>query len=130
MIKHYLLLQYKIGHRHLTDFGVHPVFGLVGGLVLFGFISIGIFQKIAYPQYVYAVLPLALIQSFDSLNRVDFLKRCYSKKDFTTIRIVENSIIALPFFVFLCFFGMEIRSRDNAAFSCYFEAKRVLGLFV
>ena len=102
-MKEYFILQFKMLNRQLTEWGIEPVIGYIVGLFAFIGISIKLFEKFQFAEYIYIVFTLSLIIKLNEINRNDFLKLCYSKTVYTKIRIVENLIVSIAFITFLLF---------------------------
>lgn len=90
-------------NRQLTEWGIEPVIGYVVGLFAFIGISMKLFENTHFAEYIYIVLALSLVIRLNEIHRNDFLKLCYSKTDYTKIRIAENLIVSIVFIVFLLF---------------------------
>jgi len=103
MINNYLKLQFTIIKRKLTEFGINPHLGLLLLLPIFISLSYYLFSKTEFAQYIYILLALGFINKLSEANRNDFLKSIFSHKKFIAIRFIENSIIALPFVLFLLY---------------------------
>jgi hypothetical protein len=102
-MKEYFILQFKMLNRQLTEWGIEPVIGYVVGLFAFIGISMKLFEKTQFAEYIYIVLALSLVIKLNEINRNDFLKLCYSKTEYIKIRIVENLIVSIVFITFLLF---------------------------
>ncbi|MDJ1501274.1 hypothetical protein [Xanthocytophaga agilis] len=102
----YFELQYKRLNRSLSAFGLNPYLGL---LLLGAFFIL--FSKLSYTKllqlwppyapYLYALLPLAAVYTLGNKSRNNFLKNIFTKKRYLQLRLLENSLIALPFYIFL-----------------------------
>lgn len=110
MITHYFNLQRALLIRHLQGFGINPILGFMGAIVLFTIFSILFFQRVGYPHYIYSFLPMFFVGALGRQERTDFLKTCYNKKQFFIIRSLENGLIGLPFCFFLCSKGQFLIS--------------------
>lgn len=97
----YFQLQFKMLNRQLKEFGLPPWAGYLLGTIAFLGISVMLFDKVAFAPYIYAALGLSYISRLSDSARNDFLKSCYSDKDYRLIRGLENTIVALPFLIFL-----------------------------
>lgn len=90
-------------NRQLTEWGIEPVVGYLVGIFAFIGISVQLFEKTQFAEYIYIVLALSLVIKLNVIDRNDFLKLCYSNTQFIGIRIVENLIISIAFVAFLVF---------------------------
>lgn len=102
-MKEYLILQFKMLNRQLIEWGIEPLIGYLVSLIAFINISIKLFEKTQFAEYIYIALALSLVIKLNKINRNDFLKLCYSKTEFMKIRIVENLIVSIAFITFLLF---------------------------
>jgi hypothetical protein len=102
-MKEYFILQFKMLNRQLTEWGIEPVIGYLVGLFAFIGISIKLFEKTQFAEYIYIALALSLVIKLNEINRNDFLKLCYSKTEYIKIRIVENLFVSIVFITFLFF---------------------------
>jgi len=100
-MKYYFSLQYKRLTRHLRDAGFNPYLTFCSSLVLFAIASHFVFSKIKYAEYIYPLISLALINLLGTIDRNHFLRNCFSIRDYRKIRLIENSIVSLPFLIFL-----------------------------
>ena len=102
-MKNYFYLQYKIINRSFVEFGL-PI--SIGYLIVFVGFFIGsekLFQEIDYASLIYMLLYVGLTLQLGNLNRNQFLKTCFSKRDYIKLRLLENYIIGLPFIFYLCY---------------------------
>ncbi len=99
----YFILQFKMLNRQLTKWGIEPIIGYLFGLFAFIGISIKLFEKTQFAEYIYIVLALSLILKLNEANRNDFLKLCYSKIEYYKLRVIENLIVSIAFIIFLIF---------------------------
>jgi hypothetical protein len=100
-MKYYFELQCKRVLRMINDLGVNPYVGVVLGAVIFLFMSIIFFKKVAYPQYIYSILALVFIIPLGNNSRNEFLKGTFFKRSYFYIRLLENIISAFPFCLYL-----------------------------
>jgi hypothetical protein len=100
-MKFYFQLQYKRLIRSLKDWGLNPVIGLILAVVGFTYISYQIFNRISYAQYVYPLLALISIFSLAQKTRNEFLKTVFSNNKYRKIRLIENLLLTVPFYLFM-----------------------------
>lgn len=102
MINNYLKLEYKLLTRHFKATGL-PIG--IAPLLLLGACYLAYYLLLQYPVFGSYALLLSNFQLLFLLtekNRNDFLKNTFSKKDFYTIRLLENGFVILPtIFIFL-----------------------------
>lgn len=102
-MKEYFQLQLKMINRNLTDFGLNPIIGFC--LILIGFIGFStyLFSKTEFAEYVFILIALSFVSKLSETKRNDFLKSVFIDNTYTIIRVMENSIIILPFIAFLVY---------------------------
>lgn len=103
ILQQYFGLQFLFLKRQFTDLGVNPVLGLF--LILIGFygLSFYLFYKTEYACYLYIFIALTLVFRLSEVNRNEFLKFIFPKRNYLKLRISENLITVSPFIIFLCF---------------------------
>ena len=104
-VKDYFYLQYKMLNRQMNELGIHPVLAYPLGVILFLLASLFLFVKVGFAAYIYPFLAISFIAHLSESNRSDFLKTCFSKKQYSEIRLLENGIVVLPFVLFLIYKG-------------------------
>jgi len=102
-MKDYFLLQFTLITRSIKDLGINPFIGSL--IYLAGFVGISsfLFYKTAFAGYAYILISLALTAKLSESNRINFLKLCFKDNDLKRIRIIENSIVSLPFLIVLVY---------------------------
>jgi hypothetical protein len=103
MIKHYFILQYKMLNRQLADFGMPPVAAWIVLPLAFIGLSFYLFQKTPFAQYIYILMAVSATFHFTNSDRNDFLKSCFKQTDFYRVRFSENTLVVLPFLIFLIY---------------------------
>lgn len=99
----YFRLQLRRSHRRFTDFGFNATVGYVLITAAFLFLSVTLFIKTDFAQYLYALIALSLLGKLSESKRIDFLKTTFINRDWRKIRFIENVILVLPFVGFLLF---------------------------
>ncbi|MEI7587749.1 ABC transporter permease, partial [Runella sp.] len=99
----YFQLQFRIINRKLTEFGLRPVLGYILAAIAFVLVSVFLFYKTVYAQYIYAALALSFISKLSEQNRNYFLKSTFKTDTYLRVRLLENLIVAIPFVVYLLF---------------------------
>lgn len=102
-MKEYFTLQFKMLNRQLKEWGIEPILGFIVGVFAFIGLSIKLFEKTQYAEYIYIILPLSLAIKISDVNRTDFLKLCYPKIEFIKLRLIENLIFSIPIIIFLIY---------------------------
>lgn len=102
-MKEYFILQFKMTNKKLIDWGLNPIISLF--LLLTGFIgfSIYLFSKTEFAEYVFILFALGFVSKLSERKRNDFLKSVFLNKLYLKVRVLENSIIVLPFIAFLTY---------------------------
>lgn len=98
---YYFKLQYTRLFRWLSDLGIYPILGLIIGALVFVFISKYLFYKTAYANWIYLVFAISLLFKLNDNIRNDALKNIFPQSDYRLLRIIENSLIAIPFQAYL-----------------------------
>lgn len=105
MVKYYFELQIKMLGRQLKDYGVHPIVAIVLGLLAFVLLSFYFYTRIENASYFYPLISVLFLCQFITGERNTFLSNLTKKKDFLTIRLLENLAVVLPFVVFMLYKG-------------------------
>ncbi|MBK8556680.1 MAG: hypothetical protein IPL65_13330 [Lewinellaceae bacterium] len=100
-MQYYFRLQRTMLERHLTEFGLAPGLGYLLSALLFTGFSGFLFYKTIYAEYIYLLICLSYLGKLSEWERNNFLKLCFPKTAYRQIRLVENSLLALPFLFFL-----------------------------
>lgn len=85
------------------DAGVHPLLACLGLMLLYLGFSVSLFDKMPYAEYAYMTSALAFVSKLSDTKRNEFLKLCFGNAQLRKVRIVENILVSLPFFVFLLY---------------------------
>lgn len=90
-------------NRRVKDSGIEPIFAYA--ILVIGFIglSVYLFFKTEFAQYIYLFLALAITGKLSETRRTEFLRLCFGDSKFKKIRIIENLIIIFPFLLFLIY---------------------------
>lgn len=88
-------------NRRLTEFGINPVLGYIFFAILFLVLSFFLFFKTIYAPYIYVFFGFSFVLKLGELLRNDFLKSCFSKKEYIQLRVIENTLLVTPFVIFL-----------------------------
>lgn len=98
---YYFKLQYKMLNRHIFDFGIAPIIAYILVFLLFIIISLFLFIKTEFAEYIFAFISISLIAKLSEVNRNEFLKSCFLSVKYLKIRLIENTLIVIPFFLLL-----------------------------
>lgn len=67
-------------------------------------LSIVLFKQYQYAEFIYPLIPIFFAVRLGDFRRAEFLKICFTKRQFYLIRILENVLLSIPFVVFLLLF--------------------------
>ena len=87
--------------RHLIEFGVQPIIGMILISLVFIGLSIFLYTRTIYAGFIYAFFALVLVSRSSEVQRNNVLKLCFGQTDYKIVRLIENGILALPFAIFL-----------------------------
>lgn len=102
-MKEYFQLQLKMTNRKLTEFGLPPIWVYTLLPILFLGFSVYLFSKTEFAGYIFILIVLGLLSRLTDKKRNDFLKSCFTEKDYRKLRVLENLTIVLPFALVLTF---------------------------
>jgi hypothetical protein len=102
-MKFYIKLQIRRMKRMLADLGIKPYLGLFLAIIIFISFSKYLFYKISYAELIYVFIGISTIFKLGERNRNDNLISIFKKKTYYQIRILENSVLAFPFLVYLLY---------------------------
>lgn len=100
-MKFYFVLRCRLISRYLADSGINPVLLCLIILISFVMLSQYLISKTTYAHYAYALVPVILASGLSSVERNIFLRSCFSDHQYNGIRLIENSLVALPFVIML-----------------------------
>jgi len=100
---YYFNLQLKRVNRHLEALGFNVMLAyLLAGLAFVGASQL-LFEKIKFAQYVYVSIALWILYLQSEPNRNSYLQLLFHRKTYHFIRLIENTLIAIPFIAFLLY---------------------------
>lgn len=99
----YFHLQFRLLNRHIKDFGLPPLWGWLLGIAGFFLFSWLLFSKVSFALYLYLLLAASWLLQLSNRKRADFLKIIFPKRSLHAIRMAENTIVVLPFVLFLLY---------------------------
>lgn len=128
--KHYFSWQFKLFSRSIRQFGLPPAVGYVFLASVVIVLPALLWPQKAYFPWIYAAVGLLATNPLHSNGRIEFLKTCYSKRDFLFLHTTENLMFVLPFcFVllihkqFLLTFGLLVIAILIALAGCWNRKK-------
>jgi hypothetical protein len=104
-MKYYFQLQLTLLNRLIREIGVRPELGYLLGLIAFLGFSFVLFNQIAAAEIVYMMTALYYVSKLSEVERNNFLSLCFSRRQYYTIRLLENIAASLFFIGFLIFQG-------------------------
>lgn len=90
-------------NRRFKDAGFEPFLAYLILTVGFVGLSIYLFHKTEFAEYIYVLSALTLIGKLSETRRTEFLKICFGNTKLKKIRVTENLISSLPFLIFLLY---------------------------
>ncbi len=99
-MKFYFKLQYTRLLRWLNKIGLNPIIGLVLVLALFCIISGLLFSKSEYANWIYSATMISVVIKLSASKRNNELRKTFAHKEYQLLRLVENSMVALPFLIY------------------------------
>jgi hypothetical protein len=102
-MKDYFYLQYIMTNRKIKEAGLPPLLGYLFVLIAFVLLSAYVFQKTDFAKYLVILISLSSIFKLSENTRADFLLSTFGDKIKMQIRILENTILCLPFVLLLLY---------------------------
>lgn len=102
-MKDYFYLQFIRTNRKIKEVGLNPLLAYLLGLIAFVLLSDYIFLKTDFAKYLLILTCFSLQFKLSNKNRTDFLLSTFGDKTKIKIRVLENSIICIPFVALLFF---------------------------
>lgn len=90
-------------NRRFKDTGFEPLLAYLVLTVGFVGLSIYLFIKTEFGEYIFMLSALTLIGKLSETRRTEFLKICFGDTKLKKIRVTENLICSLPFLIFLLY---------------------------
>lgn len=100
-MKFYFQISLIRFRRKLEEGGFHFYLALFLLLFLFCSVSFLLFAKFESAPWIYFFSCIFFQVTLSEYQRTEFLKNCFPKSTYFRIRILENSLIVLPFFGYL-----------------------------
>lgn len=105
-MKKYFQLQIRMLQRHFKDFGIEPALAYPILIVFFIAISSFLYFKLQqYASLIFCFTAVSILLKLAEKKRNDFLKSCFTKRNYFKVRLAENTILVLPFILYLCYKG-------------------------
>lgn len=96
-MKDYFDLQLVMTNRKIEEAGLNPVLVCLLGLILFVVLSEYIFHKTEFAKYLIILVCFSFQFKLSENRRTDFLLSTFGDKSKNKIRVLENSIVCIPF---------------------------------
>jgi hypothetical protein len=115
-MKDYFYLQYIMTNRKIKEAGLPPLLGYLFVLIAFVLLSAYVFQKTDFAKYLVILISLSSVFKLSENTRADFLLSTFGDKIKMQIRILENTILCLPFVLLLLYKSCFLEA--NMLFLC------------
>ncbi|MCH7415097.1 hypothetical protein MM213_16465 [Belliella sp. R4-6] len=106
----YLKIELFSISRKFREMGINPIFGFLFSTLVFIFASYSNFTHFYFPQYIYLASLIFTLQSRVNFEKSSFLEMIYGTSKNIKIRLVENGLICLPFFIGVVYHGYYLES--------------------
>jgi hypothetical protein len=90
-------------NRKIKEAGLPPLLGYLFVLIAFVLLSAYVFQKTDFAKYLVILISLSSVFKLSENSRADFLLSTFGDKIKMQIRILENTILCLPFVLLLLY---------------------------
>lgn len=104
-LSYFFRLQVRRMHRTIGDLGLNPWLFYIGAPLLFAGGSIALFSRTTYANWIYIGIAAAALIQLSGSARLDFLRQVFDRPTYWRIRILENSLMVIPFMAFLSYRG-------------------------
>lgn len=98
-MKFYFSIQQKRLARLLKSSGANPIAALLLVCVGFSAITYALFTNFEKAPIIYVAIAVSLLFTLSEAKRNHFLKNCFSRVTYHKIRLVENSVVIVPFLI-------------------------------
>lgn len=102
-MKFYFKLQFRRLLRMWEEQKIYPSFGIILSILLFIVFSKLLFMKIRYAGWIYLIISIYSPIVLSNSQRNNFLKSIFKTNDFYKIKLVENSMMIVPFSLYLLY---------------------------
>ncbi|MCH7396982.1 hypothetical protein MM236_03240 [Belliella sp. DSM 107340] len=109
MIEYFKIELFSIS-RKFREMRINPIFGFLFSTLVFIFASYSNFTHFYFPQYIYLASLIFTLQSRVNFEKSSFLEMIYGTSKNFKIRLIENGLICLPFFIGLVYQGYYLES--------------------
>lgn len=103
-MKLYFYLRYKMVHRTITEFGIHPIIGVLASLLFILGPSVFVLQNLDFGPLLVSSAGIGAVMLTSQIEKNDFLKFNFSNRQFLQIKIIENLTISFLFALILMVF--------------------------
>lgn len=127
----YFTLQFRRIERQLEVSGIHPFLGIL--LLTLGFLAASkyLFYKTEFAPWIYALIGLSALFRLGESSRNEQLQLIFSRLDYYKIRMLENSLLALPFLFYFLYeqqFAFAIGLLPIALLMAIVKTRKVLNI--
>jgi hypothetical protein len=85
----------------ISGFGIHPLLGVFLSVLIFVGSSVALYSATVYANWVFLGVAILTVLKISGSQRIELLKTLFQTGDYYKIRLIENSVVSLPFIVFL-----------------------------
>lgn len=121
LYKYYFTLQLRRLHRWLEELGVSPVIFYVLVVPVFIILSQLLFTRTELAPYIYAAIAVMFGGKLIDNNRIQNLALIFKNTDILTIRFLEQTMVFLPFILFMLYKRCYLFSITLFAISILFS---------
>lgn len=102
-MKYYFSLQQLRLERKLKEVGISPPLGMLCAGILFIILSAFLFTKTTYAPIIYLAFYVVLCINLGQKEYDVLIRQIFTKTDYFKIRLIENGIGMIPFFIYLVY---------------------------
>ena len=102
-MKYYFKLQIDRSKRMIINFGLNPIIGFILSGFLFVILSKFLFLRSEYAGYIYLFIQIFILAKLSNKKRNEFMALIFNKKNYRLVRLLENTILTIPFSAYLIF---------------------------
>ena len=102
-MNYYFHLQYKRLNRKIQEIGLPPILGYLSAAIAFLAFSNYLFYKTIHAKWLYLFFYVLIVLQLGEGTKTNWLHALFPKSDYLKIRVIENSLFALPFVLYLLY---------------------------
>ena len=109
-MQYYFNLQFTRIKRWFDAVGLNPLVGVIVSLLLFCLVSFFLFRKTEFASWIYSLLAISTVIKLSDSQRNTQLKLIFNKESRFRVRLIENSLVVIPFLLYLLYEGQIVFS--------------------